>query len=292
MVNGRQFGRLVWLLALLALVLFHSVRANGNVLAEGGKTFSYNSQNQLSSMNGGAVTIIYDGDGNRVSKTASGVTTRYLVDDLNPTGYPQVAEELTGGAATRTYTYGLQRISENVFANNTWTPSFYGYDGFGTVRQLTNSSGAITDTYDYDAFGNKINSTGTTPNNMLYRGEQYDPDLGLYYLRARYYNPITGRFMSRDPLDGYIDEPATLHKYLYAGGDPVNVIDPSGQGLVSYALNLARKVVNEIPIAMKTACVIVVTMDLINLTIEDLHINDRFLPMPKWPLLTCSWFLF
>ena len=59
---------------------------------------------------------------------------------------------------------------------------------------------AITDTYDYDAFGNKINSTGTTPKNFLYRGEQYDP-LGLYYLRARYYNPLTGRFMSRDPED-------------------------------------------------------------------------------------------
>jgi uncharacterized protein RhaS with RHS repeats len=56
---------------------------------------------------------------------------------------------------------------------------------------------AVTDTYDYDAFGNKINSTGTTPNNFLYRGEMYDSDLGLYYLRARYYNPLTGRFMGR-----------------------------------------------------------------------------------------------
>jgi hypothetical protein len=54
---------------------------------------------------------------------------------------------------------------------------------------LTNAAGAVTDTYEYDAFGNKINSTGTTPNNYLYRSEQYDPDLGLYYLRARYYNP-------------------------------------------------------------------------------------------------------
>ena len=57
----------------------------------------------------------------------------------------------------------------------------------------------ITDTYDYDAFGNKINSTGTTPNNYLYQGEEYDPDLGLYYLSARYYNPLTGGFMSQDP---------------------------------------------------------------------------------------------
>ncbi len=56
---------------------------------------------------------------------------------------------------------------------------------------------AATVTYDYDAFGNKVNSTGTTPDNYLYRGEQYDSDLGLYYLRARYYNPLAGRFMSR-----------------------------------------------------------------------------------------------
>ena len=88
----------------------------------------------------------------------------------------------------------------------------------------------VTDTYDYDAFGNKINSTGSTPNNFLYRGEQYDPDLGLYYLRARYYNPITGRFMSRDPKDGVLTDPKMLHKYLYAGGDPANSYDPSGQG--------------------------------------------------------------
>ena len=87
---------------------------NGNVTATGGKTFSYDSQNELISANGGAVTVMYDGFGNRVSKTANGVTTKYLVeDDVNPTGYPQVFDELTGSTLTRTYTYGLQRISEN-----------------------------------------------------------------------------------------------------------------------------------------------------------------------------------
>jgi RHS repeat-associated protein len=62
----------------------------------------------------------------------------------------------------------------------------------------------------------------------FYRGEQYDSDLGLYYLRARYYNPLTGRFMSRDPEDGKAADPKTLHKYLYAGGDPINGFDPTG----------------------------------------------------------------
>ena len=64
-------------------------------------------------MNGGAVQMLYDGDGNRVAKSANGVLTRYLVDELNPTGYAQVVDELTSGAVTRTYTYGLQRISED-----------------------------------------------------------------------------------------------------------------------------------------------------------------------------------
>jgi RHS repeat-associated protein len=132
--------------------------------------------------------------------------------------------------------YGLQRISENQIISNTWTPSFYQYDGGGSTRLLTNAAGAVTDSYDYDAFGNKINSTGTTPNNFLYRGEQFDSDLGLYYLRARYYNPLTGRFMSRDPNDpqpidsnGAPVDPKSLQKYLYAGGDPINAMDPTGR---------------------------------------------------------------
>jgi RHS repeat-associated protein len=206
--------------------------ANGNVIATGGKTYTYDSQNHMITANNGQVTMIYDGDGNRVSKTVGGVTTQYLVDDLNPTGYAQVVEEVVNGAVTRQYTYGLQRISQNlspaVSGNSTWTPSFYVYDGGGSVRQLTKSNGTVTDEYEYDAYGNSFTKSGTTPNNYLYRGEQYDSDLGLYYLRARYYNPATGRFLSRDPEDGKLTDPASLHKYLYANGDPINGIDPRG----------------------------------------------------------------
>jgi len=186
--------------------------------------------------------MVCDGDGNRLAKTANGVTTHYLVDDLNPTGYAQVVEETINGAPNREYTYGLQRIDEDQIVNNAWTPSFYGYDGFGTVRQLTSLTGAVTDTYEYDAFGNQITHTGSTSNNYLYRGEQFDPDLGLYYLRARYYNPATGRFMSRDPEDGTLRMPITLHKYLYADGDPVDGFDPTGRGLFEYG-SLSRKIV-------------------------------------------------
>jgi RHS repeat-associated protein len=203
---------------------------DGNAISAGGKIFTYNSDNRLTSANGGAVSIVYDGDGNRVSETVNGVTTKYLVeDDVNPTGHTQVMDEIVNGAVQRTYAYGYQRIDEDQVVNNAWTPSFYGYDGMGSVRQLTNSAGATTDTYEYDAFGNEIASTGTTPNNYLYRGEQYDPSLGLYYLRARWYNPLTGRFLSRDPAHGHIAVPRTLHKYAYAGDDPVDRVDPGGR---------------------------------------------------------------
>jgi RHS repeat-associated protein len=183
------------------------------------ETYTYDSENHMLSMINGATTVTmqYDAFGNRVAKTVNGVTTKYLVeDDVNPTGYPQVLEELSStGVVTRTYTYGLQRISEYQPINSTWTPSFYNYDGFGNVRQLTNSAGTVTDSYEYDAFGNYFTTSGTTPNNYLYRGEFFDSDLGLYYLRARYYNPATGRFLSRDPLDEQAKDPASLHKYLY-----------------------------------------------------------------------------
>ena len=215
--------------------------ANGNVLSTGGMTYTYDSENHMTSAtgNGKVVTMVYDAFGNRVSKTVNNVTTQYLVeDDVNPTGLPQVLEEVQNGAAVRTYTYGLQRISESQMVSGTWTTSFYGYDGAGSVRQLTNVLGAVTDEYEYDAFGNSFTKTGTTPNNYLYRGEQFDSDLGLYYLRARYYNPNTGRFLSRDPEDGKPWDPKTLHKYLYAGGDPVNAIDPTGRGEEEYVIDL------------------------------------------------------
>ena len=204
----------------------------GNTLVSGARTFIYDFAGRLKDMNNGQVMLVYDGDGNRVTKII-GATTRYLVDDLNPTGYAQVMEELVNGSVQRTYTYGTSRISQNQFINAAWTASFYGYDGIGSIRLLTNPAGVVTDTYDYDAWGNAVNVVGSTPNVYRYVGEQYDPDLGLYYLRARYFNPLTGRFLTRDPVEGELKDPATFHKYLYVGGDPINYVDPSGQTFFS-----------------------------------------------------------
>jgi len=87
----------------------------------------------------------------------------------------------------------------------------------------------VTDTYTYDAFGNLLNRSGATENDYLYTGEQYDPNVGFYYLRARYYNQANGRFLTMDTYQGSVFEPASLHKYLYCGADPVNSWDPSGE---------------------------------------------------------------
>ena len=93
---------------------------------------------------------------------------------------------------------------------------------------MTNNAGTVSDTYDYEAFGNLVSATGTTPNDYLYSGERFDSDLGAYHLRERDYNPQRGRFLTSDPFAGFTDEPQSLHKYLYVGTDPVNYIDPSG----------------------------------------------------------------
>jgi RHS repeat-associated protein len=201
---------------------------NGNTIESAGKTYKFDFENRIAELNNGAVRIVYDGDGNRVAKTVGGVTTQYLVDDNNLTGYPQVVEELQGGSVVRQYTYGHDLISQRQQIGGEWKESFYGYDGHGSVRYLTDSEGVVTDTYDYDAFGILIHRTGTTPNIYLYSGEQYDPELGMQYLRARYMNQETGRFWTQDTYEGVGSDPVSLHKYLYASADPVNNIDPTG----------------------------------------------------------------
>jgi RHS repeat-associated protein len=204
--------------------------ANGNTLTSGGNSFSYNFENRLTQFHA-SVQMSYDGDGNRVVRTASGSTTRYLVDDLTPTGYAQVSEEVTNGAVVAQYTYGSRRISQN----RAGVLSYFGYDAGASVRQLFNDTGAVTDTYDYDAFGNTVAQTGSTINEFLYRGEQYDAPLEMYYLRARYYLPRTGRFLTQDTETGTAGKPITQHKYAYAYADPVNVLDPSGHGFFERA---------------------------------------------------------
>jgi RHS repeat-associated protein len=213
--------------------------ANGNTRSGSGFTYTNDFEDRIRSVNGGAIRFVYDGDGNRVSKTVGGVTTRYLVDDLSPTRYSQVVEELVAGAVGRTYTYGERQISQSQQRDGAWQASFYGHDAHGNVRFLTDGDGAVTDTYSFDAFGLLTAATGTTPNNYLFNGQQYDRDLGLYFKRARYYSQDRGRFMTMDPVAGRPGEPMTLHRYMFGHADPVNRIDPCGT-MAEYAMTTSR----------------------------------------------------
>jgi RHS repeat-associated protein len=218
---------------------------------------TYNVENRIverESSDGRHIEIVYDGDGNRVSKTADGITVYYLVDANNLTGYAQVMEELVTNhvgalVVDRVYTYGLDLISQYKYESGPgspyWDVSYYGYDGHGNVRFLTDSDGNITDTYDYDAFGtltgrqvldpsiglvpvDASNESLVTQNHYLYCAEQFNPDLGLYFLRARYMDPERGRFWTMDVWEGVIQDPRTLHKYLYVNANPVDYVDPLG----------------------------------------------------------------
>jgi RHS repeat-associated protein len=252
--------------------------ANGNTRNSGGVSYTYDFEDRLKTVNQGAVRYVYDGDGNRVAKTAGGVTTRYLVDDLNPTRYAQVIEELVDGNVQRVYTYGHKLLSQRQLQGAGWTTSFYGYDGQNNVRMLTDNTGVVTDNYTYDAFGTRTSSAGTTPNSYLYNGEQFDADLGQYYMRARNYAPGRGRFMTTDPEFGELTRPSTLHDYLYAGGDPVNSSDPTGRLEMVERAQIQVKIIDPtipllIALGIEIACIFNRAADMVMLKTEPVEGN-------------------
>ncbi|MDZ4384162.1 MAG: RHS repeat-associated core domain-containing protein, partial [Nitrospirota bacterium] len=182
-------------------------------------------------------TFSYDAYGNRVSRNTNGAITDFLVDPMDRSGYPQVLLERDGGGSSiASYVYGNGLIRANIGG----AVSYYHPDALGSTRALTNALGVISDTYDYDAFGNMAAQTGTTANAYLFAGEQMEPAMDLYYMRARYMDPQTGRFTSMDPFAGSPFDPMSLHKYVYALNNPVNITDPSGEfSMMSISISIA-----------------------------------------------------
>lgn len=210
-------------------------------------TFSYDFEDRLIDFNSGQVVNVYDGDGNRVARSEAGGTTLFLIDVVNPTGFAQVVDEVSGGTVAATYALGPQRASQSRWTGGVPTTSYYAHDALGSVRLLSDSAGVVTDTYGCDAFGNGLSQTGTTTNPYRFTGEQLDSTMGLYNLRARWYGPAAGRFATADKFEGpgrpiglpilppgFPDIAAGAlrphHLYVYVGNDPVNQVDPSGFG--------------------------------------------------------------
>jgi len=205
----------------------YSYDVNGNELTAGNRTFSYDLANRVASATDGGVTTnyTYDGDGNRIRATNGSSATNYLWDTVG--SLPQLALERDGaGAPLRRYAYGLRRVS----MYDESATSYYHYDRLGSVVNVTSQAGDTLWTDSYDPFGSLHSETQNDPaapaNSMKYTGELLDPT-GLYNLRARLYDPTTGRLLTMDPLPTQQDTPAKA-SYIYADDRPTVLVDPSG----------------------------------------------------------------
>ncbi|MBZ0318912.1 MAG: hypothetical protein K8L91_21030 [Anaerolineae bacterium] len=171
-----------------------------------------------------AAAYTYDPTGQRVRQTVGSDTTNYLWDELS--AYGDVVRE-TNGTGTELASYTLAG-SQILGQTRSGVTSYYLSDGQGSTRALLNGTGDLTDTYAYTAFGEIYNQTGGTLNNYLYTGQQFDSLMGLYSLRARYYDPGVGRFVSRDTYPIDYQNPIELNRYGYTANNPINGYDPTG----------------------------------------------------------------
>ncbi len=227
----------------------------GSKEAETTNTYTYQGRLEKAEINSDgdanidiAETYTYNDSGIRVGKVVQedtdddgdyDVTTNidFVIDAANHTGYAQVIEEWNPDTTNLdvSYTIGHDHIAQ--WDDSTGDVLYLLADGHGSTRLLTDDAGAVAQNgstedqvFDYDAYGNMLTSfNGDVLTTLLYTGEQFNSTTGQYYLRARYYDPATGRFNRLDPLAGNNQDPVTLHKYLYCGANPVNLIDPTGQ---------------------------------------------------------------
>ena len=166
-------------------------------------TYTWDPQGRMigATTGGNTVSYTYDDAGDRTSETVNGQTTTFLNDPNQ--AYDQVLEEYApGGVLAATYIRGIDLLFEERSERRRHAVVLRRRDNLGSTRALTNSAGAVTDTYSYDAYGNLIAGTGTTVNPYLFTGQWFDAAIGQYYLRARDYEPTTGAFVSLDSSVG------------------------------------------------------------------------------------------
>ena len=183
----------------------------------------YNALNQLTETltKNYKVSFTYDAEGLRTGKTVNGEKTIYVWDG------DQVVMELSkGGAVQKRYIRGNDLVYADKGENTEKT--YYVTDMHGNVVQLLDESGNVTKTYEYDSFGNEVKPEKKDENPYRYCGEYYDKETEEVYLRARYYEPGVGRFITRDTYTGESDEPLSLHLYTYCENDGVNYVDCDG----------------------------------------------------------------
>lgn len=169
---------------------------------------------------GNAYDYKYDGLGNRLRKHMGTAVTRYIFDTSGPLSRLMATSGDQNYASTF-WIYGLGIIKDG-------DNGYHLEDASGNMRFTTSSSGSKSTSANYDPFGNVITSSGLLPD-FQFNEQQYDEHSNMYFLRARYYDPETGRFISRDPVKGGLANPQTQNPYAYSLNNPVNYSDPSGK---------------------------------------------------------------
>lgn len=221
--------------------------ANGNQIAAGADTFAWDAADRLTAaMAGGtAHTYAYAGDGRRLSTTSGGTTTAFVWDLAF--GLPMLVAERDGtGAPLRSYAYGLDLLSQSAAG----ATSYYHLDGLGSVVDLTDPTGVPLAWAEYAPFGDsryQATAAGAPTNPFRFTGEYLDPT-GLYHLRARQFDPGSGRFLSTDPVSAAIEDPYAA-SYVYVRNNSLTFTDPTGRvpegtGALDRAAHVARFVVN------------------------------------------------
>ena len=208
--------------------------ANGNETSKtdstGTTTYTWDFENHLKQVtlpnSGGTVTFFYDPFGRRIQKaytTGSNppttTTTNYLYDGDN-----EIEQVDQNGSIVSRVAQG-QSIDEPLALSVSGATDFYEQDGLGSVTSLSSSAGALANTYTYDSFGKLTNSSGTITNPFQYTGRELDAETGLYYFRARYLDPTTGRFLSEDPME-FAGGDVNLYRYVYNNAG--NYVDATG----------------------------------------------------------------
>jgi RHS repeat-associated protein len=197
------------------------VDANGNVVARDQDSFSDDQANRLVSatVGGTTATYSYDGDGKRATKTVGTSAPITYTYDINQS-LPMLLSD-----GTRNYVYGLGLAFSVDTSGNL---AVYHTDGLGSVRALTDPNGNIVQTYQADEFGVPALTQGSSAQPFGYAGQQTDAESAFQYLRARMYDPSTGRFLTADPTFGTLPSPLSLNPFLYTLDNPVTLVDPSG----------------------------------------------------------------
>jgi len=191
--------------------------------ATGGHTgYTWDAVGQLVAIDlpdGTTATFRYDAFGRRIEKAHDGTVSRYIYD-----GAAILLEFDGSNTLAARYSHG-PGVDQPLAMERGGESYYYLTDHQGSIRFLTDSTGAAVNRYEYDSFGRLLVREETVENPYAFTGREYDEESGLYYYRARYYDPEQGRFVSEDPL-GYSGGDPNF--YGYVGNDPVNRLDPNG----------------------------------------------------------------